>query len=273
MQPKLGVLAGGGALPRMLVDVCRASGREVFVVALDGQADAAAYSDVPHAVHRMGAAGDILDALKGAGVEEIVMAGPVRRPSVSELRPDGRAAKIIAKIGMRAVGDDGLLTAVAGVLEEEGFRVTGVDSLLDGLRAPAGPFGRLTPDEQAKADIERGLDVAAGLGSLDVGQAVVVQEGLVLGVEAAEGTAALIERCAGLRREGPGGVLVKISKPGQDRRLDLPTIGIETVEAAAAAGLAGIAVEAVRTLVIDRPGLTRLADDKGLFVIGVEGVG
>jgi DUF1009 family protein len=185
------------------------------------------------------------------------------------LRPDWRAARFFAKIGWRALGDDGLLRAVIKELESEGFRVIGADSILAAALAPRGPLGALVPDAQAEADIAHGIGVARALGSLDIGQAVVVQQGIVLGVEASEGTDALIARCATLRRAGPGGVLVKIAKPGQERRADLPTIGLHTVTAAAAAGLSGIAVEAGATFVLDRPALAAAADHAGLFVVGI----
>jgi len=145
----------------------------------------------------------------------------------------------------------------------------GADDVVSDLLAPQGLLGAIAPEAEAKADIALGIEVALGLGALDVGQAVVVQQGLVLGVEAAEGTDALIERCAGLRRSGFGGVLVKVKKPGQERRADLPTIGVSTVTAVAAAGLGGIAVEAGGTLVMDRVAMAAAADRAGVFVIGV----
>ncbi len=128
------------------------------------------------------------------------------------------------------------------------------------------------PDEQALVDIAQGERVARALGALDIGQAVVVQQGLVLGVEAIEGTDALLRRCAGLRREGPGGVLVKVEKPGQEQRADRPTIGPQTVALAAAAGLRGIAVEAGATIVLDRDEVVAAADRAGLFVFGIRRV-
>jgi DUF1009 family protein len=134
---------------------------------------------------------------------------------------------------------------------------------------PEGALGRVEPDAEAAADIAHGLRIARALGALDIGQAVVVQQGLVLGVEAIEGTDALIARCAGLRRDGPGGVLVKAAKPGQERRIDLPAIGARTVAAAAAAGLRGIAAEAGAALLLDRDEVVRRADAAGLFVVGV----
>ncbi|HEU0157369.1 MAG TPA: UDP-2,3-diacylglucosamine diphosphatase LpxI, partial [Stellaceae bacterium] len=249
---RLGIVAGGGALPRRLVEACRARGHEVFVLALEGAADTATVVGVPHAWCRLGAAGRGLSLLRENNVTELVLVGAVRRPSLMALRPDWRAARLFARIGYRALGDDGLLSAVVGELEREGFRVIGADRLLDGGLAPEGPLGSLRPDPAALADIERGGRVARALGALDIGQAVVVQQGMVLGVEAAEGTDELIRRCAGLRRDGPGGVLVKLEKPGQERRADRPTIGPQTVALAAETGLRGIAVEAGATIVVDR---------------------
>lgn len=135
--------------------------------------------------------------------------------------------------------------------------------------APVGLLGAVAPDAAAQADIEHGVTVARALGALDIGQAVVVQQGMVLGVEAIEGTDALIERCGALRREGGGGVLVKIAKPGQDRRADLPTIGVRTVETAASAGLVGIAVAAGSALLVNRAAITAAADRAHIFVVGV----
>jgi DUF1009 family protein len=266
----LGIIAGNGALPRRLVESCRAAGRPVFVLAFEGEADQATVADVPHAWCRLGAAATALDLLHANAVTELVLAGGVRRPSLSSLRPDWRAAKFFARVGYRALGDDGLLSAVVKELEREGFRVIGAEELLasDDLLAE-GPLGRCQPSAEARADIERGLRLARAIGALDIGQAVIVQQGLVLGVEAAEGTDGLLRRCAGLRREGPGGVLVKAAKPGQEQRVDRPTIGPQTVILAAAAGLQGIAAEAGMTLVVDRADIIRAADRAGLFVVGI----
>lgn len=270
--PKLGIIAGGGELPRRLIDSCRAKGREVFVLALEGAAEAATVAGVSHAWCRPGAAAKALSLLRDNDVTELVLAGAVRRPSLMALRPDWRAAKLLARIGYRALGDDGLLSAVVRELEHEGFRVIGADRLLDGGLAPEGPLGLVRPDPTALADIERGGEVARALGALDIGQAVVVQQGMVLGVEAVEGTDELVRRCAGLHRDGPGGVLVKLEKPGQEPRADRPTIGPRTVALAAEAGLRGIAVEAGATIVIDRDEVVAAADRAGLFVVGIRRV-
>jgi UDP-2,3-diacylglucosamine hydrolase len=266
----VGIIAGAGELPRRIVESCRTKGREVFVLALKGEAEPETVAGVAHAWCRIGAAATGLRLLRDHGVGELVIVGGVRRPSLSAIRPDWRAAKFFAKVGYRLLGDDGLLSAIAKELELEGFRLIGAHELLDERASvPAGPLGRLKPSADAMADIARGVEIARAIGALDIGQAVVVQQGMVLGVEAIEGTDALLRRCAGLRRDGPGGVLVKVEKPGQEQRIDRPTVGPQTVRSAAAAGLAGIAVEAGSTLLLDRDEVIRAADAAGLFVIGI----
>jgi hypothetical protein len=269
---KLAIVAGTGDLPKRLLEACRASGRPVFVLALESHTDRALVTDVPHAWVRLGAAADAFSALRAAEVSEVVFVGPVKRPSLASLMPDMRGARFLARVGLRSFGDDGLLSAIVKEFEAEGFRVVGVDDVLAELVAPTGAVGRLTPDEDARADIARGLAVVHALGALDIGQAVVVEAGVVLGVEAIEGTDALIERAGKLKREGARrGVLVKAKKPGQERRVDLPTIGADTVERVAAAGFAGIAIEAGSALVVDRDEVAQRADAAGVFVIGVAG--
>lgn len=240
-----------------------------MVLAFEGQTDPATVRGVPHSWTRFGTVITALQQLRGEGVEEIVMAGPVTRPSFISLMPDAATAKVAARIMKSAAGDDSLLSALIGELEDMGFRVSGVNSILGGLMARPGQYGAHAPDAQARSDLERGLEVARAIGGMDVGQAVVVQQGMVLGIEGVEGTDALIRRCGELKREGPGGVLVKIKKPDQDWRADLPTVGVETVMAAAATGLRGIAVEAGGTLVMDEAEMVRKADDAGLFLVGI----
>lgn len=267
----LGVIAGGGALPRRLLSACDAAGRAVFVVGFEGQTDPETWDGRPYLLTRPGAAGRIIGALRAHGVRELVLIGSLRRPGLAALRPDWRAARFLAQIGLRALGDDGLLKAVRAELEAEGFTVCGVQDFVTGLLAHEGALGRLKPKRRTLPDITRGIAVARELGRLDVGQAVVVRGGVVLGVEGTEGTDALIRRCAGYgeRTEGQSGVLVKLCKPQQDRALDLPAIGPDTVQACAQAGLAGIAVLAGRTLVIDAPQTAALADRLGLFVVAL----
>lgn len=270
MAARLGIVAGGGSLPRQVVESCRAAGRDVFVLALKGHTDPATVKDVDHLWVRLGAAGKAMAALRRAGCDELVLVGPVRRPGLAELRPDLTAARVLARATAGALGDDGLLRAVIRQLEARGFRVRGVQEILGDILASAGTWGRHAPDQAAWRDIARGVAVARALGRADVGQAVVVQQGIVLGVEAVEGTDALLRRCAELRRPGPGGVLVKLKKPNQDDRADLPTVGLRTVEGARAAGLRGLAVEAGSTIVMEPDALVRAADAAGLFLHGLD---
>lgn len=267
----LGILAGGGPFPGRVAAAAVAAGRGVFIVALRGFAELQVVSPFPHAFIRMGAAGEILARLRAAGCTELVLVGPVRRPPLMDLRPDAEGARIMARIGRAAfAGDDGLLAAVVRVLSEEGFRIVGAHEVLTEAVGPRGQMGQVAPDAAAMADIERGAAVMRALGYADVGQACVVQQGVVLAVEAIEGTDAMLARAAGLARPGPGGVLVKLVKPGQDRRADLPTIGPATLRAAAAAGLRGVAFEAGGTLLTDRPACITEADAAGLFLLGIE---
>ena len=265
----LGIVAGSGVLPRRLIEASRAKGRDVFVLALTGHAEPELVEGVAHRWCRIGAAATGLQTLREHGVRELVLAGAIRRPSLISIRPDWRAAKFFAKVGYRLLGDDGLLSAIVKELELEGFRLVGAHQVLGETDLAEGPLGKFAPDAEAMADIERGLSIARALGSLDIGQSVVVQQGLVLGVEAIEGTDELVRRCAGLRRKGTGGVRVKTEKPGQERRADRPTLGPRTVANAAEAGLQGIAAEAGVTLLIDRDELIRAADDAGIFVVGI----
>lgn len=270
MPEPLGILAGGGPLPRRVADAARAAGRAVAVVVLEGHGEPEAWAGYPHVVLRFGLAARMLTWLKGQGVRQLVLAGHVSRPSFLSLRPDADSVRLAVRIGRRAFGgDDELLTTVLTVLREEGFEPVGAQEVLKGLLAPAGLLTRAAPDADAMADIARGVRVVRALGAVDVGQGAVVQQGLVLAVEAIEGTDAMLARAATLRRDGPGGVFVKLVKPGQDRRVDLPTLGPPTVANAAAAGLRGIAFEAEGCILAEQPAMIAAADAAGLFLLGL----
>jgi UDP-2,3-diacylglucosamine hydrolase len=268
---RLGILAGGGPLPGRVAAAAAASGRFVFLVGLEGFAEPAVLAPFPHAFARLGAAGRILALLREQACVDLVLVGPVKRPSIFDLRPDAEGARVLARIGRAAfAGDDGLLAAVVRVLAEEGFRVIGAHEILTEALGPSGLLGRVGPDGEAMSDIARGVAVARALGEVDVGQGCVVQQGIVLCVEAIEGTDAMLARAGELGRRGAGGVLVKLVKPGQDRRADLPTIGPGTIRAAALAGLRGIAFEAGGTILTDRDSLVAEADAAGLFLLGID---
>ena len=269
MANKLGILAGRGVLPRAVINACQTQGRDVFVLAFDGQTDPELTESVPHHWSRLGAVNDIITTLKTNHVQDLIMVGSMVRPSLASLAPDWRATKILARVGWR-LGDDGLLKAIIRELEGEGFRVLGVDDIIPDIIAHQGALARHKPDADAVSDIKKGVEVLKSLSKMDVGQAVVVQHGMVLGIEAAEGTDALIKRCQPLQRSGTGPILVKMRKTGQESRADLPAIGPMTVENAAAMGFSGIAIESGGTLILECEKTKSLADEKGVFLYGFD---
>ena len=269
--PKLGIIAGGGALPGQVISACRETGREYFVLAFEGSADPEILGDAPVDWIRMSGLSKAFESARREGVEELVRVGKLPRPSVLELMRDAKSAKFLAKVGTRMLGDDNILSAVVREIEHaEGFRVIGPEVLLEDILATGGCYGSVTPDDNDLADIARGMDVLKTIGALDIGQGVVVQNGAILGVEAAEGTDRLIERCAEfVDAETVGGVFVKASKPTQDRRIDLPAVGSSTMHHAIRAGLRGIAIEAGGALIVDRQAMIEAADAAGVFLYGV----
>ena len=273
---KLGLIAGGGGLPVEIARHCERSGRPLFVIRLKGFAVAGL---APYAGAEVGIAelGKCIKALKRAGCRSVCLAGEVARPDFASLMPDLRGLSLLPKVIATArKGDDALLRLLVAEFEKDGFRVEGAHEVMADLTLPPGRLGAHGPDAAAMADADRALEIARAIGALDVGQAAVVAHGLVLAVEAQEGTDALLARVADLPahlRGNPGagvGVLAKAPKPIQETRVDLPTIGLATVRGVARAGLAGIAGEAGRLLVLDREAVIALADELGIFILGVE---
>ena len=269
-ERKLGIIAGGGKIPQRLINRCLETGRDFFVLAIEGNACSDYFTEkVPHQWIRIGQAGTGFKRFAEEKVQDVVMIGTIKRPSFKELVPDLRTAAFFAKIGAKALGDDGILRALVNELESEGMNVRGIHEVMPELLIKEGVLGKHKPDKKAITDIRRGVEVALALGRLDVGQAVVVQQGLVLGVEGIEGTDRLLLRCGEYKRKGEGGVLVKLRKPQQDMRIDLPTVGLRTVQNAAASGLRGIAVHAGNGLIVDQAEVIELANKEGLFIIGI----
>lgn len=264
----LGILAGRGDLPRLLIDHCRESGRPHFVLAFEGETPPETVAGTPHAWVRLGQVGKALLHLKKAAVSKVMLAGGIRKPSLANLGLDFTGVRLMARIGTGAYsGDNAVLSAIVGFLEEQGLRVVGVEQALPELLAEEGLLGGPEMSEHAHADILVGVQAARELGRLDRGQAVIVRGGEVLGEEDADGTDTLIERCAAL--SGSGGVLVKAAKPGQERRADLPAIGVQTLERLADGGFDGVAVEAGAALILGRDAVREAAERLGVFVYGI----
>ncbi|HUO22975.1 MAG TPA: UDP-2,3-diacylglucosamine diphosphatase LpxI [Caulobacteraceae bacterium] len=274
---KLGLIAGGGGLPLALAEQCRAAGRPLFVIRLKGFADEALYAYDGGEVG-LGEVGKCFALLHGAGCEAVCLAGKVSRPDFSALKPDLRGVAALGGAILAArKGEDAILRYMVELFEKEGFAVEGAHEVAAGLTLPAGPLTRRAPPAEALEDIRHGFHVAGEIGRLDIGQGAVACRGLILAVEAQEGTDAMLARCAQLPEtlrgtaESRAGVLVKRAKPTQEQRVDLPTIGVTTIEGAAWAGLAGVVGEAGRTLLLDRAAVIEAADRLGLFVFGHAG--
>jgi DUF1009 family protein len=273
---KLGLIAGGGALPVELAAHCEAAGRAFAVMRLRGFADPA-LARYPGAEVGIGEFGKAFKALRAEGCEVVCFAGDVKRPDFAALMPDARGLLIVPSLIKAArQGDDALLRRVLDEFEKEGFEIEGAHEVVGEMTLPRGRLGKFYPRDEHMADIDKALLVAREIGRLDVGQGAVVCNGLVLAVEAQEGTDAMLRRVAELPQairgsaERPRGVLAKAPKPIQETKVDLPTIGVATIQRAARAGLAGVVGEAGGLLVVDREAVTACADDLGLFVLGVD---
>ncbi len=269
----VGIIAGGGILPAAVAQAATNEGRAVFIAGLSGFASKE-IEQFPHAYVPLGAVGTLLKLLRSRGCRELVLVGGLRRPNLFRMKFDhGFIRHFPQLVRLFKGGDDSVLRRVASFFEGQGFTVVGCHEFVPSLLAPVGVFSKHPVSRLSVADIALGVRVVNALGTLDIGQAAVVSRGYVLAVEAAEGTDAMLARCANLNRCGAGarkGVLVKAPKPRQDLRFDLPTIGSRTVELAAEAGLAGIAVAAGVTLLADPVELVKKADKLGLFLYGID---
>jgi hypothetical protein len=275
IEGSLGIIAGRGPLPCAVAEAASSRGLRLHIVGIRGEAREE-IERFPHTWVKWGEIGKMFRALDTNGCGDIVIIGGVNRPDFSNVRLDLGAIKTLPFIlSLGEGGDDHVLSRVVRFFEEKGYRVHGAGDVAPELLAGEGVLGALAPAAVDTADIDLALRVVDALGRLDVGQSAVVARGYVLAVEAAEGTDAMLTRCEELRasgrvgKRGRAGVLVKVPKPGQEERVDLPTIGPDTVTKAAAAGLAGIAVAAGRVLIAERGATIAAADRDGLFLLGI----
>ena len=270
--PRIGIIAGNGVLPAAIAADAASAGHNPFILGLAGNASPA-IERFPHAYVHIGQVGRMLRILRREGCTRLVLVGGLRRPNLFRIRVDAGFFRHLPQL-LRLLkgGDDTVLRGVARFFESHGFEVAAAQEVAPRLLAPAGAFSNLSPRAEDLDDIKLGFKVTHGLGVFDIGQAAVVARGYVLAVEAAEGTDAMLQRCRDLNAWGYNarkGVLVKRPKPGQDLRLDLPAIGPRTVELAAEAKLAGIAVEAGAVLLAGADELVEKANERGLFLYGV----
>ena len=270
----LAIICGGGSLPFAVADTVAKHGRPVVLFAIRGWADPQRVAAYPHHWTALGQFGWFCRVARREGCRDVVLIGSVARPAIWKIRPDFKTLRLLPRIfGIFRGGDDHLLSGVAGIFEEHGFRLIGAHEIAPEILMPEGPLGSKLPSDRDRADIAKGLALLDATSRFDIGQAVVVAAGRVLAVEAAEGTDHMLARIEELRSNGRmargRGVLVKAAKQGQDRRVDLPSIGPQTILGAARAGLAGIAVVAGSTIVAEPDQIAELADREQLFVLGL----
>jgi UDP-2,3-diacylglucosamine hydrolase len=272
----VGVIAGGGAMPFAVAESLKARGLDPVLFGLKGVCDPAAAERFRHHWITVGQYGRAKKLFRQENCKNLVFIGTLVRPSLSEIRLDWATLRIMGRVwsAFRG-GDDHLLSGVGRIFEQDGFRLLGLKEVAPDLLMPEGCVTRRMPDQGAMSDVARGREVLRALGPFDIGQAAVVIDNHVVGVEGIEGTDSLLKRVADLRASGRiraaggRGVLVKAPKSGQDLRFDLPTVGSRTVEGIAAAGLAGLAVIAGNTVVADPQAMIETADTAGLFVVGL----
>ncbi len=269
------IICGGGAFPEAVVTSILRQGRPVYLFLLRGFAESA-LERYPHEWVRLGSLASYVGARKKHGLRDIVFIGSLIRPKLSQVGLDWRSLILLPRIaGMYLGGDNKLLTGVASIFEENGFRLRGAHEVAPDILMPEGTLTRTKPSASEMEDIRFGFDFIRAIGPFDVGQATVVAGQRIVAVEAAEGTSLMLERVAELRKIGRlntakrVGVLVKAPKPGQDLRIDLPAIGVNTIREVSAAGLSGIAVVAGGSIVADNTAFVAAADDAGLFVVAL----
>jgi DUF1009 family protein len=272
----VGLIAAGGAMPFAVADSLAARGIDAVLFALRGACDAKRVERFRHHWISVGQLGRAVKLFRAEGCRDLVFIGSLVRPALSEIRLDFGTLRVLGQVwaAFRG-GDDHLLSGIGRILERDGFRMVGIKDVAPDLLVPEGCLTRTAPDEHATADIQRGREVLRALGPFDIGQAAVVIDGHVVGIEDIEGTDGLLARVARLREQGriraaaKRGVLVKAPKSGQDLRFDLPTVGPRTVEGAVNARLAGMAIVAGNTLVAEPQAMIAAADAGGLFIVGL----
>lgn len=268
---RVGLIAGNGRFPFLVLDAARNLGHDVTVIAIREETDkdlqAAAAGPPPAAFHwiSLGQLGRCIELLTAAGISRAVMAGQVKHTKLfSGVMPDRALLSVLGRLATR--NTDALISGVADVLSEHGIELVDSTSFLQPLMARSGTLTRRGPTDGERAELEFGYRMADAIAGLDIGQTVVVKDRAVVAVEAMEGTDAVIDRAA--RLAGPGICVIKVAKPGQDMRFDVPVIGVPTIRALREARAAVLSIDAGRTLVMDGDAVFAAADEAGLAVVG-----
>lgn len=266
MAENIGIIAGGGQFPRLIAQDARAAGLGVVICGFSGHTDPATAeaADVYEQLH-LGQLNRMVNFFKENNVTRVCMAGAISKPKALDFRPDWRAAKLL--FSLKKKGDDSLLRGIMADIEKDGLRIVASADLASGLRAPSGTLTRRQPSESEWNDIRYGWPIAKAMGAFDIGQCLVVRENMVMAVECLEGTDATLKR--GGQLGGEGCVAIKMVKPGQDERVDLPSVGLTTIRNLVENKYAVLAIQAGKTLFFDREEALRLADENGLAIVAL----
>lgn len=266
-KPILGIIAGGGQLPLEIAKIYSRNGGKCVIAALEPE-NHFSLSDIYECRHfHIGQAGEIIKYFHEQHVQDIILVGNVERPELKTLKVDFKGSKLIARIMKnKIIGDDNALKTVCAFLEEQGFKVISPVEILKLTDYDSALVAVNCPNSRDERDIEVGAEILTSMGNLDVGQSVIVHEGYVLGIEAAEGTDNLIRRCEILRKTRKGGVLIKMSKQAQDMRLDVPTIGPDTIFFLAKHGFNGVAIERKKVIIVNPEETKKLASESNIFI-------
>ena len=267
--PKLAIIAGNGSIPFYLIEECKKIGREYCLIIIEGHGKELSVKYNPDYIVSLAKMGRAVKYVKNIGIKHILMVGGVKRPSLKNIIPDLWTAKFLTTISSKVSGDNSVLSKLTKALEREGFIIVAPEEVLPNLICPKGTLGKVKPNQQNNEDISTGYRIAKIIGANDIGQSIIIENGLVIAVEAAEGTDRMIKRSLILKKEKKAGVLIKVIKPMQDKRIDRPVIGIDTIKAVKKAGLDGIALESNEILILNYSDVILYADEEGLFVEGI----
>ena len=266
---KIAIVAGNGFLPVQIIEKCIDLGKPYFLLVINDHGEEVLKKYNSDFVLHLNKIGKAIKYLKKNNIIEIIMIGAVNRPALKNMFPDLWTAKFLASISNKMLGDDKVLSNLAIALEKEGFKIIAPENILPNILSKKGVMGKISPQESHLRDIKIGFEIARNIGKYDIGQSLVIEDGLIIALEAVEGTTAMINRASKYKKSRSSAILIKVLKYNQEKRIDRPTIGVKTIKQIAKSGFAGIVAEANEVLIIDYEKTIETADKNNIFIQGV----
>ena len=266
---KIAIVAGNGFLPVQIIEKCIDLGKPYFLLVVNDHGEEVLKKYNSDFVLHLNKIGKAIKYLKINNIIEIIMIGAVNRPALKNMFPDLWTAKFLASISNKMLGDDKVLSNLAIALEKEGFKIIAPENILSNILSKKGVMGKISPQESHLRDMKIGFEIAKNIGKYDIGQSLVIEDGLIIALEAIEGTAAMINRASKYKKSQSSAILIKVLKYNQEKRIDRPTIGVKTIEQIAKSGFAGIVAEANEVLIIDYEKTIETADKNNIFIQGI----